>query len=161
MSNNDQKLIWEAYERSNDSHNKPPGLQRIESEWENDILPQLEVVRQDDIDYNINPDGNLVILFPALHLTYEQNIDLDMFSSNQVARLKQEFDATFGRYDFIKFEVGHHMDDAVENAHLTHEGQWVGVNVYIDEIEVAEDLVENYFKILLAVNKKAKELSMG
>ena len=161
MSDKDIKLIWEAYEREYGLDREPEGFARIQNEWEHDILPRLETVGQTDLDYTTKPDGGLVIFFPSLHLTYEQGIDMDMFSRNQVARLKQEFDATFGKYNFIKFEVEHATDNAVEDPLSSEEGQWMGINVYIDQIEVSEEHIEEYFKLLLAVDHKAKELSRG
>jgi hypothetical protein len=161
MSNNDSKLIWEAYEREHGFNGEPEGFARIKNEWENDILPRLEIANfVDDLDYNTNQSG-LVIFFPGIQLAHEQNIDLDMISSNQVARLEREFNDAFGKYDFIHFEVSHQTDSAVEDAHLTHEGQWLGVGVYIKPIEVREDDVQDYFNLVLAVNDKAKQLSRG
>jgi len=158
MSNNDSKLIWEAYERDHGFHGEPEGFARIKNEWEHDILPRLEIVRVDDLDYTTRENG-LVIFFPSIHLAHEQNIDMGMFSSNQVTRLKREFQAQFGKYDFIHFEISHETDRAVEDARFTEEGQWIGINVYIDEIEVREDDVQDYFNLVLAVNNKVKELS--
>lgn len=161
MSNNDHELIWEAYERSHELNHEPDGFARIQSEWENDILPKLEANKVDDLDYTTKPDGSLVIFFPDIRLSFEQNINLDMVSSDQMEQLKREFDATFGKYNFISFEVEHAVDHAVEDAKLSHEGQWLGIGVHINAIEVSEEHVEEYFRLLMAINTKAKELSRG
>ena len=91
---------------------------------------------------------------PLVHLIYEQEIDSDMDS--QIERLEQDLTSTFGKYDFISFSA-RLGEDYAQNSYQS----WVGINVVIKKLQVPVNMIREYFKIVLDVNNKAKQLSIG
>lgn len=164
MSNNDQKLIWEAYERSHDSSSLDPlkaSFARINNEWEHDVVPKIEAIGNTDLDYTEDANGFLLIYTPPLSLVSERNISLDNSVDNQIKALENDLASFFDKYKFISFEVSHQTDHAVEDAEFSTSGQWLGVKVDINALSVPEDQVDEYFRIVLAINAKMKSISMG
>jgi hypothetical protein len=150
MSNNDHKLIWEAYNYDKDFKL----LLKIQKEWDDVILPQLSDAdaASNEFDSKYDNDGNFLILTPLVHLVYEQEIDPDM--ELQEERIEQDFRSFFSKYDFITFSAKIQEDYKADDFDA-----WIGINVQIQELTVPADMIHEYFKIVLAVNNKAKELS--
>jgi hypothetical protein len=137
MSNNDHQLLL-----------------KIDKEWNTTIVPQLPDIDVEEFDSKYDENGNFIILTPLVHLIYEQEIDSDMDS--QIERLEQDLTSTFGKYDFISFSA-RLGEDYAQNSYQS----WVGINVVIKELQVPVNMIREYFKIVLDVNNKAKQLSIG
>lgn len=151
MSDKDIKLIWEAYSQPNYNRDFKL-LVKIQKEWDEVILPQLPDVDTDEFDDKYDENDNLLVITPLVHLVYEQELDPDM--DLQVERIEQDFKHSFGRYDFISFSV-----EVAEDYGGNDYSSWVGINVVIKELEVPANMIQEYFRIVLAVNNKVKELS--
>ena len=102
-----------------------------------------------------------MIYTPALTIVSERNISLDNSVDNQIKALEKDLGFFFDKYKFISFEVSHQTDHAVEDAEFSTSGQWLGVKVDINALSVPEDQIDEYFRIVLAVNAKMKSISMG